>query len=231
MTGESVFAEAIGDWSLPFPEPRFRIYRNNVVAALVNALRVRFPVTERTLGAARFGACATAYAAVRRPASPVLIDYGADFPEHVASGNDAASQPFLADLARLENLWWLAYHAADATPLDSAGLAAVPPESWAEARFAFLPSLGLLSSAHAVADIWQGKPPRAGRQEILLARPDAEVVLHAIDPRAATLIGRLRSGDTLGSAVAAVIDSFDDFDAGPALQGLLALRIITGVTT
>ena len=56
MIGQCEFAAAIGDWSLVPADPRFRIYRNNVTSALINALRVRYPVTERLLGREAFAA-------------------------------------------------------------------------------------------------------------------------------------------------------------------------------
>ncbi|MCX7344511.1 MAG: DNA-binding domain-containing protein, partial [Alphaproteobacteria bacterium] len=67
MIGQREFAAAIGDWSLLPADPRFRIYRANVTSALINALRVRYPVTERLLGHEDFAACAGSYAETQRP--------------------------------------------------------------------------------------------------------------------------------------------------------------------
>lgn len=228
MIGQGEFAAAIGDWSLVPADPRFRIYRNNVTAALINALRVRYPVTERLLGRESFAACAGSYAETQRPASPVLIDYGASFPDHLAAVSHVACA---ADLARLESLWWQAYHAADASPLPAEKLSEIPPESWGMARFAFLPSLGLLSSPHAVGAIWQGQDGTCGPQNVVVARPEAEVTLHLMEPAPFALLTRLCNGNTLAEAVEATSRLHADFDLTQSLQGLLALRIITGVST
>ncbi len=228
MIGQGEFAAAIGDWSLVPADPRFRIYRNNVTSALINALRVRYPVTERLLGREAFAACAGSYAETQRPASPVLIDYGASFPDHLAAVfHDARA----ADLARLESLWWQAYHAADASPLPPEKLSEIPPESWGRARFAFLPSLGLMSSPHAVGSLWQGQDGAFGPQNLVVARPEADVTLHLMGPAPFALLARLCHGNTLAEAVETTSGTYADFNLTQSLQGLLALRIITGVST
>jgi hypothetical protein len=228
MISQSEFATAIGDWSQLPADPRFRIYRNNVASALINALRVRYPATERLLGREAFAAYAGSYAEMQRPASPVLIDYGVSFPDHLAA---TSQSDVAADLARLESLWWQAYHAADASPLPPDRFAKIPAERWGLARFAFLPSLGLLSSPHAVGSLWQGQSADGGPQNIVIARPDAEVTLHVLAPAPFTILAALHRGATLADAVEATTISHDDFDLAQTLQGLLALRIITGVTT
>lgn len=227
MIGQREFAAAIGDWSLVPADPRFRIYRNNVTSALINALRVRYPVTERLLGREAFAACAGSYAETQRPASPVLIDYGASFPEHLAAVSRAACA---ADLARLESLWWQAYHAADASPLPPEKLSGIPPESWGLARFAFLPSLGLMSSPHAVGSLWQGEDGTCGPQNVVVARPEADVTLHLLGSAPFMLLSVLCHGVALAEAVETTSNTYADFDLAQSLQGLLALRIITGVS-
>ncbi len=103
---EEQFHAAIGASKAPFPHPRFGVYRNNVTSALINALRVRFPVTAQIAGDKDFAEAAGQFALSNLPQSPVLIDYGAElagqFEEPIAS------------VARLENLWWHAYHAEEA---------------------------------------------------------------------------------------------------------------------
>ena len=158
----------------------------------------------------------------------MLIDYGASFPDHLAAvSHDARA----ADLARLESLWWQAYHAADASPLPPEKLSEIPPESWGRARFAFLPSLGLMSSPHAVGSLWQGQDGAFGPQNVVVARPEADVTLHLMGPAPFTLLAGLCHGNTLAEAVETTSGTYADFNLTQSLQGLLALRIITGVST
>jgi hypothetical protein len=231
MIRQADLTAALHNWSLDPSHPRLGIYRNNVAAALINALKVRFPVTARQLGEAGFAAVAGVYANSNRPGSPVLIDYGQSFPDHVAACEAIPDRDQLADLARLESLWWQAYHAADVEPATPAELAAIPAEHWGDARFAFLPSMGLLASHHPVGSLWQGTASAAGPQNILVARPDAEVLVRLIDDAGFGLLSHLAQGLRLGEAVEAIADQHPDFDLATALQGLISYRIIRGVST
>ncbi len=235
MMDSASFDRAIGDFSAPLPHPRFSVYRNNVRAAMINALRVRYPVIEQLTGMEFFAAMAGEFSATNRPASAVLIGYGAEFADFIAGYPPASPLPYLADVARLESSWWRAYHAADAAPLAAADFAAVAPEAWADSRFIFHPSLSLLSSEFAAGSIWEahhGGPPMANIETgvpefILVARPFADVVLRRITPEAHDFIGRLMAGDTLGE----VAEAMQHFDLASHLTALTGLNIITGLAT
>ncbi|WNQ37918.1 HvfC/BufC N-terminal domain-containing protein [Bordetella pertussis] len=86
------------------PAQRYAIYRNNVVASLIQALADTFPVCRELVGADFFHGHAHAYVARRLPRSPVLARYGGAFAAFVAAHAPAASVPYLADMARLEYL-------------------------------------------------------------------------------------------------------------------------------
>ena len=78
---------------------------------------MRYPVTRRLVGDDFFRAMARAFVAAQKPRSPVLIHYGADFPAFVEAFEPAREIPYLTDVARLENAWVEAYHAAEAPAL------------------------------------------------------------------------------------------------------------------
>ena len=140
------FVEALADPSAPPPGQtrgregrpdarRFAVYRNNVAVGLIASVEMRYPVTRRLVGDDFFRGLARAYIAGNKPRSPVLIHWGADFPAFVEAFEPAREIAYLADVARLENAWVEAYHAAEATPLGLAELAAVDPEQLGELRF------------------------------------------------------------------------------------------------
>jgi Putative DNA-binding domain len=104
------------------PHVRFPIYKNNISQGLINALLVRFPVTEQLVGSAFFAAMAAAYVAACKPTSAVLIYYGASFDKFVADYDAAKSLSYLPEVVRFENAWWHAYHAAEAQSLTIAAL-------------------------------------------------------------------------------------------------------------
>ena len=126
------FAAAILDPARPMPdglvgpdgEPgpkRFAVYRNNVVVGLTETLKDAFPAVHRIVGADFFRAMARAYVMVEPPRSPILLDYGAGFPDFIRQFEPAAVLPYLADVARIERAWTLNIRCRDrcASTLDT----------------------------------------------------------------------------------------------------------------
>ncbi len=236
MMQEAAVHRVVGDWSSPLPHPRLEIYRNNVSAALVNALKVRFPVTGQLVGTEFFFAMAREFAGGNRPQSAVLIEYGAAFPDFIRDFSPAASVPYLADVAALENMWWRAYHAGEADALTAEALAGLSDGQWAALRFDFHPSAGLMHSPHAAASIWQahhGGPPmsaiRTGTPEcILVTRPHGEVMIRVISPSSFAFLEPLMMGQRLADAVEQAQRQYPAFEIGAQINGLLSLHLLTG---
>jgi Putative DNA-binding domain len=107
---------------------RYNVYRNNVTVSLVNALAAAFPATLRITGADFFRAMARFYVRATPPNSPLLFEYGRDFPDFIERYEYAQSVPWRSDVARIERAWLDAYHAADVQPLMPHDLAAIPSE-------------------------------------------------------------------------------------------------------
>lgn len=209
---------------------RFAVYRNNVHVGLTRALAQRFIVTERLVGAEFFAGMARVYVGECKPASPLLMHYGDDFPDFIAGFAPAAALPYLADVARLEAAWTRAYHAADAAPLALARLAALAPEEMAGLTLRAHPSATLLRSAHPVGAIWaahQGAtvtPVESWNAEtVLVVRPGMAVSVHVLPPGDGPFAARLFAGHALGEAAEAALAADPGFDFGTALVGLLTL--------
>jgi hypothetical protein len=218
---------------------RFGVYRNNVAAALIETLRRRFPVAERLVGEAFFKAMASQFASENLPASPVLLAYGGEFPEFIASFEPAQSIPYLADVMRLEWLRHAAYHAPDAEPLPPAVLVELPPETLGAVRFQLHPSAGLLTSSYPVVSIWEtnnfdvkvrsiGRD--AGPEAAIVLRPALEVAVLPLDQGGAAFLAMIIGGASLAEAAvgAAVKDS--DFELSRVLGALLAAGAFSGIT-
>jgi hypothetical protein len=233
---ESALHIALADWSSALPHPRLAIYRNNVSAALVNALKVRYPVTAQLVGDEFFFAMARDFANANRPRSAVLIEYGEGFPSFVQGFAPAACVPYLADVAALESLWWRAYHAAEADAMKPEAIAQLGHDEWAGLRFRFHPSVGLMRSPHAAASIWLAhhggaamNTIRTGAPEcILVSRPDADVVLRIIPPASHGFLEALLAGERLADAVEMAAGHYPGFDPGAQIGALLTLQLLTG---
>src|SRR5271155_5093317 len=59
---------------------RYNVYRNNVTVSLIDALAAIFPATQRITGVEFFRAMARFHVRAAPPTSPLLFEYGRDFP-------------------------------------------------------------------------------------------------------------------------------------------------------
>ena len=223
---EEQFHAAIGNRHLAPPHLRFGVYRNNAASALINALRVRFPVTSELLGPQAFAQQARDYGFANLPASPVLIGYGAEFAETLEAP--------LSDVAHLENIWWNAYHAAEAEGLAFDALAQKSPEVLAGTRFVFHPSCGLMSSHVNAGTVWQsvrdGEPAafEPTPQHLLVARPDADVEVKLLPLASYDFIAALAAGKSLAEAYEHSAATHPEFDLARELTAVLNHRVIIG---
>jgi len=228
----AAFAAALVDPSAPPPVQgdarRFSVYRNNVAAGLIGSLEARYPVTRRVVGDAFFRGLAGAYVAGNKPKSAVLLHYGEDFPAFVRLFPPARDLPYLPDVAALENAWVGAYHAAEAEATTLAALAEIPPDRLESLRFAFHPATRLLAFASPAASLWaahQGADPPAppeawAPEDVLIVRPEADVVVRVLPPGGYALLAALRDGATLGTAAAPMLARGED--PGAHLVGLIS---------
>lgn len=211
------------------PQKRFAVYRNNVIAGLTAALRTQFPATERIVGEEFFAGMARVYIATEPPRSPILVDYGEGFPDFIARFPPAADLLYLADVARLENARTRAYHAADATPLDSASWQALDPSLLANTRVTLHPSVQLVRSLFPIITIWSmnaGETAPAsiedcGAEDAVVARPHYDVQVRNLPPGGSAFLEALAGGVTLGEAAQSAAGATPEFDLAANLAGLI----------
>ncbi|MEO1329815.1 MAG: DNA-binding domain-containing protein [Pseudomonadota bacterium] len=228
--GRAAFARALLDPSAPTPADlatlggrpaakRFAVYRNNVTLSLIDAVRAAFPSVRALAGAEAFDAAAARFVRESPPTSPVMIAYGAAFPDWLRAYPPAAARPDLADLAALDWALREAYHAADAPALSQtafARLAAGLDDAGAGAlAFDVHPAVRVVASEHALFGLWrrargleaepeagEGEPPDAGRT-VLVTRPELEVSVYAAPAGSDAVVAALARGADLAEASAA----------------------------
>lgn len=214
---------------------RFSVYRNNVSAAMIEALGDNFPACREIVGDRFFDAVADAYHRVHPPRSPMLFRFGDTFADFLDGFEPAAAVPYLSDAARVEWAWLGAFHAADAPVLDAAALAALPPEGLAAARLVPHPALRVVSSPWPVVSIVSrirngddlADLDMGAGEDALVTRPDVAVELRALPPGAATFVRALRD-EPLGTAAARGAET-DGFDLAANIAGLFEAGAITQV--
>ena len=127
-------------------------YRANARAIAERALASAFPTVAALVGDG-FAGLARAFWQKHPPTRGDLGEWGIELPAFIAASGSLASEPYLADGARLDWLVHQASRAADG-PADGPALGALgqsPPEGL---RLALRPGCALLSSQWPVAAIW-----------------------------------------------------------------------------
>jgi hypothetical protein len=217
---------------------RFAVHRNNVLGGLVRALEARFAVVRRLVGEEFFAAMATAFAAAHPPRSPVMMAYGAAFPGFIAAFPQAASLPYLADVAALEAARGRAYHAADASGVPAEAFARLSAQDLAALRVALHPSVELLRSTHPVVSIWSAHrgddapvPIDAWHgEDALVYRAGEAVATVALPPGEAAFIETLLVLAPLGEAAAMAMAASPAFDPAPALARLIGSGLVVALS-
>src|SRR5215472_5851534 len=151
---------------------RYNVYRNNVTVSLINALAAAFPATLRITGDDFFRAMARFYVRATPPSSPLLFDYGQDFPDFIKRYEYAQSVPWLADVARIERAWLDAYHAADVQPLLPHDLAAIPSEQLPSAVLGPHPATRVIRSRFSAVMVFTASRSDGPTRQIEVAEPE-----------------------------------------------------------
>ena len=216
---------------------RYNVYRNNVTVSLIDALAAVYPAVQRITGVDFFRAMARSHIRATPPCSPLLSEYGRDFPAFIERYEYASSMPWLADAARIERAWLDAYHAADAEPLPPAALAAVPQEELADLVFITHPATRIVRSRFSAVTIVAsnrgnepvGKIDASIPEDALITRPDLEVMLRRLPPGGATFIESLMSGRSLGEAAASALEISSAFDIAANIAGMIDAGAFTKI--
>ena len=214
---------------------RYNVYRNNVTVSLINALAATFPATMRITGVDFFRAMARFHVRATPPTSPLLFEYGHDFPDFIERYQYARSMPWLADVARIERAWLDAYHAADAEPLTPQALASIPAEQLADTTLTPHPATRIVRSGFPAVSIFaanrsdgpEGSIRETEPEDALITRPGFEVVVRHLPPGGAVFLSRLVAGETFGAAAEAAFAHCPQFDLSANIAGMLEAGAFT----
>jgi hypothetical protein len=219
-------------------DKRYNVYRNNITVSLIDALAAIYPAVQRITGLDFFRAMARFHVRATPPTSPLLFEYGRDFPAFIESYEYARSMPWLADTARIERAWLDAYHAADAEPLSPAALAALPSERLADVVFTVHPATRILCSRFSAVTIFaanRGNEPvgpidASTPEDALITRPDLDVVVRHLPAGGAVFLTHLMSERSLAEAAAAALEASPSFDIASNIAGMIEAGAFTTAT-
>ena len=216
---------------------RYNVYRNNVTVSLINALAATYPAVQRITGIEFFRAMARFHVRATPPTSPLLFEYGKDFPAFIEGYEPAQDMPWLADTARIERAWLDAYHAADVLPLSPDVLAAVPSDRLPDLVFTAHPAVRIVRSAYPAVAIFamnrvEGPitPLRSSTAEdALIARPEMEVAVRLLPPGGAAFLKSLIGGATLGVAAAIAFTETPSFNLPANIAGMIEAGVFATI--
>lgn len=226
-------------WNGSDPAQRFRVYRNNVIVSLIDALADTFQVTHELVGEEFFRAMARLYAYAHPPKSRQMAFYGEAFPGFIENFPPTASLPYLADVALLEYRRVVAYHAADVPGIGGEALVAVLADEAAlpALSVSLHPSLSVVASTFAVVSLWAAHQGVLELSRVVPDAPETALVLrNGIDveilriPEAAgAFICELQAGARLAAAAAEAVSIDPNFDLVATLGLLLQKSAITAL--
>lgn len=217
-----------------------RVYRNNVIYSLTQALAAQFPVVHKLVGSDFFGALARDYVQQQPPIDAALTYYGHLFASFVASVPACEPLPYLADVATLEFYCQRALHAADDPVLNAEQLSAVPHERLDDVGITLHSSAYLFASDYPVARIWAANLEDSDaeirldaqtRHYLLVYRRKLQVQVITLQPAAYLLLEQLYVGESLEQACACVLEQLelDPTELAPLLGYLLGLEVFSRV--
>jgi hypothetical protein len=216
---------------------RYNVYRNNVMVSLIDALAAVYPATQRITGAEFFRAMARFYVRAFPPRSPLLFEYGHEFPDFIERYEYARPMPYLADTARIERAWLDAYHTADVLPLAASDLAVIPSEFLADVVFVAHPATCIVRSQFPALSIFvanRGGGPvdrieTSTSEDTLITRPDQEVTVRRLPPDGAEFLTQLLLGQPLGDAAALALETTPNFDLAHNIAGMIEAGVFASL--
>ena len=222
------------------PAARLAVYRHHVAATLTDALKDAFPVVCRLVDERFFAYAADRFIAAHPPSSPCLFEFGALFPDFLASFEPCGHLQYLPDVSRLEWAMTHAQNADDATPLDPRMLSSLAPDEITALILRLDPSITLVHSRWPVDRIWRANQPGADANTVVdldegsvcleVRRAGDNVVFRACPPAAHALRCALHDGSTLGTAADAALAIDPGFDLAAAIRDLISDDVLVAFT-
>jgi hypothetical protein len=189
-------------------------YRSNAAAIAERSLAAAFPTLQQLLGDESFAQLARVFWLQRPPQRGDLAWFGDGLPAWIEADAQLASEPYLADVARVDWAVHAIEQAADVAQ-PPAGLALLGELDPSRLLLRLRPGLVLQRSPWPVATIWQAHRrddaerfapvreafARGDGELALIARSDWRAQVEALDEGTFTFMSHVQRGDDLAHAL------------------------------
>lgn len=211
-------------------QPGFKVYRNTVLKASVDALAANYPTIVRLVGEEWFRSAALIHACAEPPESVCLIEYGRGFADFLSMFGPAADLPYLGEVARLDRCWTECHIAADEAALNASMLAGLNEIDLLQS--ALRPRAGVRwhwSPSQAAYSIWQANRTQGVLAEeldwrgegVLFSRIDGHVEWQAASHGMCVFLDACAVGQDLQSAIAEAVQAEPELDVARLLGTLI----------
>jgi hypothetical protein len=225
---------------VPDVSQRLAIYQRHHRHSLVRHIAGRFPTLAWLLGSKSMLALAEAFALAHRPTAPCMAEYGEAFPAFVAASEPGRARPYLAAAAELD---WCLGETAVAVDLPALGidvLSTIATDRLPETKFGMQPGARYVKADCPVDELVRLRLSehvpdsfRLDRRPVFLEVTGARGTFHIgrLDRPIYEFRARLAVGETIAAAADAAFAADIEFEAGIALAGLFADRLVTTLIT
>jgi hypothetical protein len=230
----AVEAQVVGTARVPVAT-RLGIYAGAYRSRLAEALESNYPVLAKLLGDSDFDALASEYIAAHDSPFFSIRYYGDELATFLATREDYAAAPVLAELAQWEWAMTAVFDAADAPALRAEELGRIPPQRWAQLRLRWHPSVQRLTLWWNVPQLWQALSEERERPEMMLAASPVEWLLwrenltsyfRSLPGTEASVLDAARSGWPFGELCTLLCEELGESEA--AAQAAVLLRTWIG---
>lgn len=222
----------------PRMERRLAIYQRHHHGSLSRHLCGRFPTVEWLLGTDAMASLASAFAADHLPTAPCMAEYGGGFPAFVAASEPGRRLPYLTFAASLDWLLGQTAVAIDSEPLAITALAGFPPDRLPDLRLDLRPGTRYLAADWPVDTLVKLRLSETVPDTLRLAAEPVRLEvtgargafsIDRLDPGTFAFRASLARGHSIGTAADTGLAAQPAFDAGAALAGLFAGRLVTSI--
>lgn len=226
----------------PYQDDRLALYRGNLTAIWISALKNAYPVLHQLVGEEYFEQVARAFGRAYPSESGDLNQFGAKFTEFLKTIPDAVDYPYFSDVAALEWQIHTAYYAADAEALslhDVLQAISTGGQDVQAVQLTFHPAASLYHSAWDSVGIWhahQANSTSGFPEDIkqtsygLIYRRDWLVELQLVSQAAWLALTALQQGRSLGEALELALEADAEFAINTCLQSWFAAGLFIHFT-